>query len=266
MATLDEEDAPFDAPPSCANNPNASAMGAAEWAASAGSSGEAYAPFVTIIEAQALRLVLRSASWPRSTPVPPSYRAPPARREGQLLLAGAPEAAPRPSACLRLPSAPGSLGKLPAALAVLAGQSLISGLFSDPQSDRVIELARACVDTSCTYGLRALVRRRMEACPGRGTTVRVPATRPRAAPLPRTAAPQAVALTAYRGTPGARDEQRRRVRPGLRRRAFLAARRRQHGLPLHRLRGQRRPGGAGGGQGAGRWGGRLACLAIAGTS
>ena len=61
MATLDEEDAPFDAPPSCANNPNASAMGAAEWAASAGSSGEAYAPFVTIIEAQALRLCRKAA-------------------------------------------------------------------------------------------------------------------------------------------------------------------------------------------------------------
>ena len=52
MATLGE-DASFDAPLTCANNPNASAMGAAEWAACAGSSGEAYAPFVTIIEAQA---------------------------------------------------------------------------------------------------------------------------------------------------------------------------------------------------------------------
>ena len=51
MATLGEEDASFDAPLTCANNPNASAMGAAEWAACAGSSGEAYAPFVTIIEA-----------------------------------------------------------------------------------------------------------------------------------------------------------------------------------------------------------------------
>ena len=50
MATLGE-DASFDAPLTCANNPNASAMGAAEWAACAGSSGEAYAPFVTIIEA-----------------------------------------------------------------------------------------------------------------------------------------------------------------------------------------------------------------------
>ena len=59
MATLGEEDASFDAPLTCANNPNASAMGAAEWAACAGSSGEAYAPFITIIEAQVLRTARR---------------------------------------------------------------------------------------------------------------------------------------------------------------------------------------------------------------
>ena len=53
-----------------------------------------------------------------------------ARRWHGLRPAGAPEAALSGGACLRLPSAPGSLGKLPAALAVLAGQSLISGLFS----------------------------------------------------------------------------------------------------------------------------------------
>ena len=73
MATLGEEDTPFDAPPSCANNPNASAMGAAEWAASAGSSGEAYAPFVTIIEAQALRLCRKAAvTRPKGRPARPA--------------------------------------------------------------------------------------------------------------------------------------------------------------------------------------------------
>ena len=46
-----------DAAPTCANNPNASAMGAAEWAASAGSSGEAYAPFVTILDTQSDRVI-----------------------------------------------------------------------------------------------------------------------------------------------------------------------------------------------------------------
>ena len=82
MATLGEEDASFDAPLTCANNPNASAMGAAEWAACAGSSGEAYAPFITIIEAQARC----------------------ARQEGGMSF-GRQQAVLGASSCLRLPSA-----------------------------------------------------------------------------------------------------------------------------------------------------------------
>ena len=73
MATLGEEDASFNAPLTCANNPNASAMGAAEWAACAGSSGEAYAPFVTIIEAQA-SLLRTARRWHELRPAGCSRR------------------------------------------------------------------------------------------------------------------------------------------------------------------------------------------------
>ena len=251
MATLGEEDAPFDAPPSCANNPNASAMGAAEWAACAGSSGEAYAPFVTIIEAQARRWQEGGMSF------------------GQQAVLGS-------SSCLRLPSAQGSLGK-PTALAVLACQCRACFWHAERPRDRA---GAGCVATYvpgpppyCTYGrLRVPASCALHGAEARGSLPRARcavATRTGLGLAARTARgkpwlcchvrprPVRVATARHgtpdtgrgklppatargvpcRGTAGAREEQRRRVRPGLWRRAVPAARRRPHGLPLHRLRG-----------------------------
>ena len=53
-----ERQAEMDAAPTCANRPDASALGAAEWAAMAGgASTAAYAPFVTILSTQSDRVI-----------------------------------------------------------------------------------------------------------------------------------------------------------------------------------------------------------------